>query len=147
MRYLLIVLKVITYTLALFSFFLGFGEVVLLYFISSTSLVPYAEGSGKSTFGLWYFLSVLLVGAIAGLLSSISIVRFKWKNLRIATLVATIVATIMSIVDYFLPPSLNPLHIGSIDVLFVLLCVFYVLCVIVDLKHVHEGTKSTTAIG
>jgi len=113
----------------------------------SPSIIPYAEGSGKSTFGLWFFLAVLIIGGNAGLLASISILRLKWLKLRIATLIVTFLAAVMSIIDIFMSPILNPLGITWIDFLYVMLCVSYLLCVIVDLKKAPEATKSTTAIG
>jgi hypothetical protein len=138
MRYILIVLRFITYLLALSSLFFGFGEVVVLYIMSSTSLVPYAEGSGKSTFGLWYFLAVLIVGGIAGLssvISILSILMFKRKVLLNTTLMLCFLAGLLSIIDCFLPLSLRPLGISSIDALFITLFISYLLCFIVSYKN------------
>lgn len=120
----------ISYLLGVVALLYGFGEVIVLYMLPG-SIVPYVTGSGLPTFGLWFFLVVLILGGSAGLLIGISIWLRRVPALRITALVVTLLAAIASIID-LVPATLNPLGIIWIDVLFIAMFVCHSLYVWID---------------
>ncbi len=115
-------LMLITYFFGVATLFYAIGEIVDLYVLSG-GIVPYVRGSGASTFGLWFFLGVLIAGTIAGFSASLTIWLSKLRILRITTITTTLLAAIMAIID-LLGATLNPLGIIWIDILLICLFVF-----------------------